>query len=249
MVLAAGLGLRMRPITLSLPKPLIPIAGRSLIDRILDHLVAAGVAEAVVNTHHLGHVLERHLAGRGDLKITLSSEPNLLETGGGIANALPLLGDRPFYAINGDVLWRDGREPGLVALARTWQDEQMDALLLLQPTTTAIGYAGPGDFFLETTGRLCRRGGRPAAPFLFTGLQILHPRLFAEAPAEPFSLNVLFDRAIGDGRLFGVVHEGGWCHVGTPADIPAAEAFVEDASHAPHAAPSLAPAPATPAGV
>jgi MurNAc alpha-1-phosphate uridylyltransferase len=230
MVLAAGLGLRMRPITEHLPKPLIAIGGRTLLDRILDRLAAAGVAEAVVNTHYLGPMIADHLAARRRPRIRLSPEEALLETGGGITRALPLLGPGHFFAINGDVLWRDGAVPALHALAAAWDGEAMDALLLLQPIETAVGYHGPGDFFREADGRLVRRGDASRAPYIFAGLQILHPRLFAAAPAGPFSTNVVFDQAIAAGRLAGVVHQGGWCHVGTPADIPPAEAFVAAAS-------------------
>lgn len=226
MVLAAGLGLRMRPITDRLPKPLIAIGGRTLLDRILDRLTDAGVTDAVVNTHYLGAMIARHLAGRLRPRIQLSAEESLLETGGGITRALPLLGQAPFFAVNGDVLWQDGAVPALKALAAAWDDRTMDALLLLQPIERARGYHGAGDFFHATCGRLVRRGEHPAAPYIFAGLQILHPRLFATAPAGAFSTNVLFDEAGAAGRLHGVVHAGGWCHVGTPADIAPAEAFL-----------------------
>lgn len=241
MVLAAGLGLRMRPITLRLPKPLITIAGQTLLDRILDRLVEAGVSDAVVNTHHLGPMIAAHLAGRRSPHIHISPEATLLETGGGITRALPLLGTEPFYAINGDVLWREGAPPALHALAQAWDEETMDGLLLLQPIETALGYQGAGDFFRRPDGRLVRRDERPRAPFIFAGLQILHPRLFAAAPDDAFSTNVLFDAAIAAGRLHGVIHGGGWCHVGTPDDIAPAEAFLRTADVA-AAAPAAAPA-------
>jgi len=228
MVLAAGFGLRMRPITLTTPKPLVRIAGRSLLDRILDHLLQAGVERTVVNVHYLPEQIEAHLAGRRDLDIVISRETALLETGGGVLQALPLLGAEPFFAINGDVLWRDGAEPALAALARAWDERTMDALLLLHPTATAVGWAGPGDFRRAGDGRLIRRGADATAPFLFAGVQILHPRLFTAAPVGAFSLNVLYDRAIAAGRGFGVRHTGGWCHVGTPDDIPPAERFLAE---------------------
>jgi MurNAc alpha-1-phosphate uridylyltransferase len=228
MVLAAGLGLRMRPITARLPKPLIEVGGRSLLERILDRLAEHGIERAIVNTHHLGHLIAERLAGRTAPRVVLSPETTPLETGGGVVNALPLLGREPFFVVNGDVLWRDdGRTPALAALALAWDAARMDALLLLHPVATAIGYRGAGDFLLDGDGRPQRRGTRPSAPFLFAGLQILHPRLFAGAPAEAFSLNRVFDRAIERERLSGVVHRGGWCHVGTPEDIPLAEAFLE----------------------
>lgn len=226
MVLAAGLGLRMRPLTLTTPKPLLAVGGRPLLDRILDHLLADGVRRIVVNVHHLPQKIEAHLAQRRDADIVISREPVLLETGGGVAKALPLLGDEPVFVINGDVLWEDGPEPALAMLRRAWDRRRMAALLLLQPTATAVGWAGPGDFLLTADGRLVRRGERPAAPYLFAGVQILDPRLFAHAPQGAFSLNLLYDRAIAEGRGFGVVHRGGWCHVGTPADIPLAERFL-----------------------
>lgn len=226
MVLAAGLGLRMRPITLTTPKPLVRIAGRTLLDRILDHLFDAGVARVVVNVHHLPEQIEAHLAGRRDLEILISRERVPLETGGGVRMALPQLGAEPFFVVNGDVLWRDGPEPTLKMLARTWDERSMDALLLLHPTKEAVGWAGPGDFRRAGDGRLIRRGADATAPFLFAGVQILHPCLLAGAPAGAFSLNVLYDKAIAASRGFGAMHEGGWCHVGTPADIAPAERFL-----------------------
>lgn len=226
MLLAAGLGIRMRPITDRMPKPLIQIGGRSLLERILDKLAAAGVSDVVVNAHYLPEQIVGHLADRSAPRVRISRESERLETGGGVVKALPMLGTEPFFVINGDVLWRDGAVPTLEALAAAWDAARMDALLLVQSTATAIGYDGPGDFDVCDDGRLCRRAERPSAPFLFAGVQILHPRLCADAPAPPFSLNVLYDRAIAAGRAFAHVHDGGWCHVGTPADIAAAEAFV-----------------------
>lgn len=228
MVLAAGLGVRMQPITLTLPKPLIAIGGRSMLDRALDALAAVGVTEAVVNVHHLAPLIETHLQGRTRPEIRISREPVLLETGGGVTKALALLGSDPFFVVNGDVLWRNGPTQSLRQLADAWNADRMDGLLLLHPTATACGYSGPGDFFPLTDGRLERRGDRRSAPVLFAGLQILHPRLFTDAPDGAFSLNVLYDRAIAAGRLFGVMHAGGWCHVGTPEDIPQAEAFLRE---------------------
>ena len=226
MVLAAGLGLRMRPLTLTTPKPLIPIAGRSMLDRALDALVAYGIEEAVVNAHHLADAVARHLAGRDRPAVRLCVEVERLETGGGVRNALPLLGVRPFFVLNGDILWQDGPRPALRALAQRWDPKQMDALLLLHPIASALGYEGAGDFHLCDDGRLLRRRDDEHAPFLFAGLQILHPRLLADAPSGAFSLNLIYDRAMAGGRLFGIVNEGRWCHVGTPADIPVAEDFL-----------------------
>lgn len=222
MVLAAGLGLRMRPITETTPKPLVAVAGRTMLDRALDHLDRAGVTHKVVNCHWLPEKIAAHLAGRAD--ITLSPEAELLETGGGVAKALPLLGDGPFYVVNSDILWTDGgADSALGRLAALWDDSRMDALLLLCRTATALGYDGDGDFFLSAEGVPTRRGARQVAPLLFSGVQILSPRLFAEAPSGKFSLNVLYDRALEAGRLFGLVHDGGWYHVGTPEALPLVE--------------------------
>lgn len=228
MVLAAGLGLRLRPLTETRPKPLIAVAGRTLLDRALDRLVEAGVAEAVVNIHYLGHMIEAHLAARTAPRIVLSREDDaLLETGGGVAKALPDLGTAPFYVINADIAWSDGASPALLRLAQAWRDESMDALLLLHPVAAATGYDGTGDYALdgdgEAAGRLRHRRGRPAAPHVFTGVQLLHPRLFAGAPAGPFPLIRLYDAAEESGRLFGLVHDGDWHHIGTPAGLAVAE--------------------------
>lgn len=224
MVLAAGKGLRLRPITLSRPKPLVEVAGQAMLDGVLDRLAQAGVVEAVVNTHHLGHMIEGHLMSRKAPRIRISREEALLETGGGVKKALPLLGARPFYAINGDVIWRDGKTPALRRLAEAWDEEAMDVLLLLQPTASAIGYEGKGDFVMDQLGRLRRCKEGEVAPFLFAGLQILRHSLFAETPDGPFSLNLLYDRALAAGRLRGLRHDGAWYHVGTPEDLARVEA-------------------------
>jgi MurNAc alpha-1-phosphate uridylyltransferase len=227
MVLAAGLGLRLRPITENIPKPLVPLAGRTLLDRALDALDAAGVEAAVVNSHYLGAMIEAHLAGRARPRIVLSAEEELLETGGGVARALPHLGAAPFYVINADIAWTDGATPALARLADAWRDEAMDALLLLHPVDDATGYDGSGDFFLRDEGALERRGDAARAPYVFTGVQILHPRLFVDAPDGPFSLTVLYDRARETGRLAGIVHDGDWHHIGTPAGLAEASARLE----------------------
>ncbi|PKU21507.1 nucleotidyltransferase family protein [Telmatospirillum siberiense] len=224
MLLAAGLGLRMRPLTLTVPKPLIPVAGRTMLDRILDHLDAAGVGQRVVNTHWLGETLHRHLAGRID--IVFSDEAELLETGGGVLKALPLLGADPFFVCNADIVWTNGPAPALGRLADAWDGEKMDALLLMQRTATAFGYDGPGDFFLDSAGRATRRREKEVSPTLFAGVQILHPRLFSEAAPGKFSLNRLYDRAEADGRLYGIVHDGGWYHIGTPDALAEAEDLI-----------------------
>jgi len=221
MVLAAGLGLRMRPITLSTPKPLVSVAGRTMLDRALDHVARAGIDDIVVNTHWLADKVAEHLAGRSE--ITLSHEPDLLETGGGVAKALPHLGHSSFYVVNSDIIWTDGEVPALTRLARMWDPERMDALLLLQPVARAVGYEGKGDFFLDAADVPHRRGEAPSAPYLFSGVQVLHHRLFEGAPEGKFSLNVLYDRAAGRKRLFGLVHDGNWYHVGTPEALPEVE--------------------------
>ena len=214
MVLAAGRGERLRPLTDSLPKPLVPIAGRSLLDRALDRLAAVGVEAVVVNLHHLGAQIRTQLAPRRDLKITYSEEPEALETGGGLARALAHFQGRNFFAINRDVLWQDFETPALVRLATAWDDAKMDGLLLLQPVARAVGYDGAGDFEMAADGGLERRSGA-SAPFVFTGVQLLHPRLFDAAPDGRFSLNLLYDQALSNGRLFGLAHKGTWFHVGT----------------------------------
>jgi len=230
MVLAAGFGLRMRPLTLTTPKPLIPVAGRSMLDRALDHFAAAGVETAVINAHYLGQRIAMHIAmrmsqGRDKLGILLSPEDAILDTGGGVAQALSNLAPGPFpgpfYVANGDILWRDGATSTLQRLAEAWDDGAMDALLLVHDTDKAIGYDGPGDFVLSG-GKLARRNG-DSAPFVFTGVQILHPRLFAGAPPGAFSLNQLYDKAAAAGRLHGLAHDGDWYHIGTPEDLALAE--------------------------
>ncbi len=230
MVLAAGLGIRLRPLTLDRPKALVQVAGRALVDHTLDRLAAIGIETAVVNLHYKSNSLRQHLAQRKQPKIELSDETALLlDTGGGVAKALPLLGAGPFYVLNCDIVWRDARENSLLRLAQSWDDAAMDALLLLQPTVTAIGYRGIGDFDMDPMGRLNRRAESMVAPFVFTGVQILHPRLVQDCPAQPFTLNKLYDKAAAAGRLYGLRHEGDWMDVGTPAGLQAAEAALAPA--------------------
>ncbi|MBB3064016.1 nucleotidyltransferase family protein [Limibacillus halophilus] len=224
MVLAAGYGLRMRPLTDKTPKPLLPVQGRSLLERILDRLAEAGVEEAVINLHHLGEQIEQRLSDRKKPKIRFSWErEEVLETGGGVAKALPLLGDEPFFVINGDVLWLNGYQQALHRLADAWDARQMDALLLVHSTPYAVGYEGKGDFFLAADGRLLRRSPEEVAPFVFAGIQILHPRLFEGAPEGPFSLNRIYDRAAESETLFGLRHDGEWFHIGTPGSLKETE--------------------------
>ncbi len=227
MALAAGLGTRMRPLTLSVPKPMIKVAGKTMLDRALDHLRYQGVDRIVVNTHWLPQVINGHLADHPD--IVLSPEPDVLETGGGVANALPHLGTAPFFVVNCDIIWTDGPgKPALQRLAETWDDTTMDALLLLHPVATAIGYDGSGDFHAEPGHPLRRRDKArdESAPYLFTGVQILHPRLFERAPKGKFSLNLLYDQALDAGRLGWLIHDGAWYHVGTPEALPQVEALL-----------------------
>lgn len=226
MVLAAGFGTRLKPITDHTPKPLIPVAGRTLLDRCLDRLAEAGVRRAVVNIHWLGAQIRDHLKARHDLEIVISDESDLLlETGGGIVKALPLLGDAPFLAVNADLIWRDpdNEISAVKRLADAFDPALMDGLLLLQPRETADGHGGPGDFSLEADGRLRRRGTQATAPYVYTGVQILTPAIFRDAPAGTFSLNILYDRAITAGRLFGAVHRGSWMDVGTHDGLKQAE--------------------------
>ena len=227
MVLAAGRGNRLRPLTDSLPKPLFEVGGKALIDHVLDRLAEAGVVQTVVNLWHLGPLIEAHLAGRENPAIAFTHEPERLDTGGGVANALPLLGDDPFYLVNGKILWRDGASGALVRLADAWNGDAMDGLLLMVPKARAGGYGGPGDFFLDRNGAVARPAAGAPAPLVFTGIQILHPRLFEAAPAGPFSLNLLYDRAIAAGRLAGMVHDGDWFHVATPEGLEEAQTWFE----------------------
>ena len=231
MVLAAGLGLRMRPITENLPKPLVSLAGRTLLDRALDHLKAADVESVTINLHYLGHMIGNHLATRTNPRIEFSDETaQLLETGGGVAKALPSLGENPFYVVNADIAWEDGSQSALMRLMRFWRDEEMDALLLLHPINKALGYDGAGDYYCAGDGVLTRRCDCPKAPFVFTGVQLLHPRLFENAPVGPFSLTHLYDIAEGAGRLYGIVHDGAWNHIGTPAGLAEAEVLFRKTS-------------------
>jgi MurNAc alpha-1-phosphate uridylyltransferase len=225
MVLAAGLGTRMRPFNGHVPKPLVTVGGKVLIDHVLDRLADAGVRRAVINVHHLADQIEAHLAHRRMPEIVISDERGgLLGTGGGVVNALPALGDAPFFHINSDTIWIEGVRPNLARLAASFDPARMDALLLLASTANAIGYTGRGDFSMATDGRLEKRGERDVVPFVYAGAAVLAPALFAEPPAGAFSLTKLFDRASEAGRLHGLRLEGVWMHVGTPEAVAAAEA-------------------------
>lgn len=224
-VLAAGLGTRMRPYNGHIPKPLVAVGGKSLIDYGLDRLADAGVECTVVNVHHLADAVERHLASRTKPRIVISDERGeLLGTGGGIAKALPKLGDAPFFLVNSDTLWLDGVKPNFARLAETFDARAMDALLLLAPTKGSLGYEGSGDYAMLPDSRLRRRSGDETVSFIYAGAAILSPALFVDAPAGAFSLTLLFDRASASGRLFGLPLEGTWMHVGTPEAVAAAEA-------------------------
>jgi len=232
MVMAAGLGKRMRPLTATRPKPLVEVAGRTLIDHALDRLRAAGVAKAVVNVHYLPGALEAHLKNRvKGIEIALSDERDLLlETGGGLRKALPLIDADPFLVANSDNLWIDGPVDTLRMLAAAWDEARMDALLLLVPLARAHCHKGRGDFHMTRAGALKRRRSNGVAPFVFTGIQMVSKRLFEGAlPDGPFSTNLLWDRAIAAGRCFGVVHQGLWFDIGRPASIAEAEAILEHA--------------------
>jgi MurNAc alpha-1-phosphate uridylyltransferase len=223
MVLAAGLGTRMRPVTDHLPKPLIEVAGQTLLDHMIDRLADAGIERIVVNLHYKGEMIAERLARRAAPRIELSREERLLETGGGVKRALPLLDDS-FFVLNSDILWLDGFSSALDRLARAFDSRTMDAVLLLQRTTTATGYEGIGDYFLDPLGVPRRRGEREVAPYIFAGIQILHRRLFAGVDDEVFSLKRLYDWAEDAGRLGAVVHDGEWFHVGTPQGLDATRA-------------------------
>ena len=231
MVMAAGLGTRMRPLTATRPKPLIEVNGKALIDHVFDRLRAAGVGKAVVNVHYLPEALEAHLEAHADgLDIRVSDERDLLlETGGGMVRAAPMIGSDPFFSINSDNYWVDGPSDTLRLLASHWDEEAMDALLLVVPHARAYNHRGLGDFHLDRFGRLQRRGRSKVAPYVFTGIQLVSKRLLRDAPEGPFSTNILWDRAIAEGRCFGAVHQGLWFDVGTPAAIRATEAALVDA--------------------
>jgi len=229
-VAAAGLGKRMRPLTATTPKPLIEVCGKALIDYGLDALAKAGAKEAIVNVHYIADLVEVHVSKRKTPHIIISDERDgLLETGGGTLKALPHLGEDAFYYLNADSIWIEGVKPNFSYLAEMWNNETMDGLLLLSSTVKAVGFEGMGDFTMDPDGRLQRRKENVAAPYVYASAAIFHPRLFEGAPDGKFSLNVLFDRAIEAGRLFGAHMDGIWLHVGTPKAIAAAERAIKNA--------------------
>ena len=223
-VLAAGLGKRMLPITASMPKPLVKVAGQSLVDFALDRLHEAGIETVVVNVHHFADMLEAHLRTRALPRIIISDERGaLLETGGGVKKALPLLGSEPFITFNSDSLWIEGKEPNLKRLVKAWDPKRMDILMLVAPLSTSIGFEGRGDFHMEESGRLSRRGTDDSAPFAYAGVAIVKPELVHGTPDGAFSANAFYDRAIAKERLYGLCMEGQWLHVGEPQAIAEAE--------------------------
>ncbi len=229
MLLAAGLGTRMRPLTCERPKPLVEVAGKPLIDHALERLRCAGVEQAVVNVHYKADMLEDHLKTVTRPEIVISDERDeLLETGGGLVKALPHLGSEPFFLVNTDSLWTEGTQPSLDRLCRNWEDQSMDMLLLLCSTISSYGYSGRGDFHCAPDGTLSRRQENEIAPFVFTGVYLAHPRIFKGAPKGKFSMNALFDKAIENGRLKGLRHDGAWMEINTPEAIHIAEQVLED---------------------
>jgi N-acetyl-alpha-D-muramate 1-phosphate uridylyltransferase len=229
-VLAAGLGTRMRPLTDTLPKPLVQLAGRAMIDHVLDRLADAGITKAIVNVHYLADQIEQHLAKRKSPRVSVSDERGvLLETGGGVVRALPMLGDAPFVIHNSDSVWIESGTSNLRRLIDAWDDVRMDSIMLLAPSSNSLGYDGRGDFDLASDGRLTRRSGNAKVPYVFAGVSIIHPCMFKGEDERPFSLNRVWDRAIGARRLYGIVLDGLWMHVGTPEALAEANAAIANA--------------------
>ncbi|MBC8050522.1 MAG: nucleotidyltransferase family protein [Chitinophagales bacterium] len=228
MVLAAGLGTRMRAHSDNLPKPLVRLGGHALIDHVLDRLASSGIYDAVVNVHYMADQIEAHLAGRTAPRIAISDERGLLlETGGGVYRALTAFENAPFIIHNSDSVWIEGPHANIAGMIDAWDDAAMDALLMLAPIKASLGYDGRGDFHMSHSGRVTRRDKGEPAPFVFTGVSIAHPRLFADSPQGAFSLNRLWDRALAIGRVYGVEHRGLWMHVGDPAALAEAEAALQ----------------------
>jgi N-acetyl-alpha-D-muramate 1-phosphate uridylyltransferase len=224
MVLAAGLGKRMHPLTIDRPKPLVEVAGKRLIDYAFDRLRSAQVQRAVVNVHYLADQVEAWARSQAAPQIVISDErPSLLDTGGGILKAIAHLGRQPFFVLNSDSFWLDGATPALERLRHAWDGAKMDSLLLLSPLASAVGYGGTGDFSMDENRRLTRRRPGESAPFIYAGCHLVAPSLFAAAPKGAFSMNLLWDAALARGRLFGLAHDGMWIHVGTPESIAYAE--------------------------
>ena len=225
MLLAAGLGTRMKPLTDTRPKPLIEVAGRTLLDRVLDKLVAQGVYRAIVNVHYLADMIEAHLKSRTDIEIIISDErAEVLETGGGVIKALPLLGNDPFFVVNTDVTWATAGDDTFARMAEAYDPDEMDALLLLAEMGATMGFRGPGDFFLAPDGQLMRRGDKPSAPYVFAGTHITRADLLRNYEAKPFSANIYWNAFGRAGRLYGTVMKPFWLHVGDPKGRDEAEA-------------------------
>lgn len=228
-VLAAGYGTRMRPLTDSCPKPMVPLRGVALIDRVLNGLARAGIAHCVVNVHYLADKMTAHLAHRTAPRISISDEcGRLLDTGGGIKHALDKLGDKAFLTHNSDSVWWEEGTSNLERLIAVWEREKMDCLMLLADANRSIGYSGAGDFTMEADGRLVRKCEDDRRRLAFCGVSIVHPRIFESAPDGPFSMNLLWDRSIARRRLYGHCLDGVWMHVGTPQALAQAEAFLAD---------------------
>ena len=227
MILAAGLGLRMRPLTNVTPKPLLEVDGITMLDRMLAHLKEGGIKTIVINTHYMAEKVATHFRKKTGLHIQLLHEVQLLDTGGGVANALPTLGGDSFIVANSDVIIISGNRPLMTRLIDAWDPEIMDVLLLVQPIARCFGFSGQGDFYMDSNGLLKREGKASPAPFVFTGVQILKRSLFDSLPAEPFSLNLLYDRAQKNERMFGLLHDSHWIHVGTPEAVVHAEAYLK----------------------
>lgn len=229
MVLAAGFGKRMRPFTDTIPKPMVEVAGITLIDHAINHLESAGITKIVVNTHYKAGIVEEHLAKRNTPSISFSREEELLDTGGGIAKALGPFEGNPFFSVNSDVIWFDENISALESLFTIWNDD-IDVALLLHPVTKAIGYEGEGDFFADGYGHIRRRKAGEIAPYIYTGIQLLHPRLFLGCPNGPFSINLLYDQAINSKppRIKAVIHDGALLNVGDPVGKELAEKYMQN---------------------
>ena len=232
MTLAAGFGKRMRPLTNDRPKPMVELDGKPMIDHVLARLASAGIERTIVNLHYQADVLEQYLTLRNEEPAILFSNERdeILDTGGGIKRALALIGDQPFLLHNSDSVWIETNTNNLAALVAQYDPDKMDALLLMAPIDTSLGYTGAGDFFIEDQGRLRRRGPNEVSPNVFTGVSILHPRVFDDSPDGPFSINLLWDRAIAQGRVYGIPFEGQWMHVGTPDALIEAQKVLQHAN-------------------
>jgi len=229
MIMAAGLGTRMRPLTNDRPKPLVQVRGKALIDHAIDRLIQTGVKMIVVNVHHHADMLKAHLAKRKDVEIRISDESDqLMDSGGGIAKALHHFEGEPFFTHNSDSIWVEGTGHALERLKARWNPDAMDSLMLLSPTVTAVCYEGRGDFMMDAEGHLARVPEQRVAPFVWIGVQILHPRMFDGAPKRKFSINPLWDRAIEKGRLYGIRLDGVWMHIDRPEAVKESEDFLAD---------------------